>query len=72
MTVMCLGVIFYIYAAWGLLSLGGVDFFFFKQLSTIPLYGRTIICLASLHVLDIWCVPFFLPAVMTEAAVNTP
>ena len=30
MTVMCLGVIFYIYTAWGLLSLGGVDFFFFK------------------------------------------
>ena len=71
MTVMCLGVIFYIYTAWGLLSLGGVDFFL-KQLSTIPLYGRMIICLVSLHMLDIWCVPFFLPAVMTEAAVNTP
>lgn len=54
----------------GVCLVWGVDFFFFKQ-QPIPLYGLKIY-LASLHVIDIWCFPFFLPALMTEAAVNTP
>lgn len=55
---MCLGVIFYIYPASGLLSLGVLFLFSFKQLSSIPLYGLIIICLTSLQIMGIWCFPF--------------